>query len=67
MLMLLTHITNIAKLFELTQGQGHKVKGEGQICTDIKKREKLIKKLTDKQILMILTHIAYIGQMFKLT
>ena len=32
MLMILTYITNIGKIFELTLGQGHKVKGQGQTC-----------------------------------
>ena len=37
MLTLLTHITNTRKMFELTLGQGHKVKGQGQICVNVKK------------------------------
>ena len=36
MLMILTYITNIGKIFELTLGQGHKVKGQGQICSFVK-------------------------------
>ena len=42
MLMLLTYITNIGKIFELTLGQGHKVKGQGQIGPYVKKWKKLI-------------------------
>ena len=32
MLLLLTHMINIDEKFELTKGQGHKVKVQGQIC-----------------------------------
>ena len=31
MLMKLAHIAYIGQMFKLTQGQGHKVKGQGQI------------------------------------
>ena len=31
MLMILTHIAYIGRIFKLTSGQGHKVKGQGQI------------------------------------
>ena len=37
MLMILTYTTYIGKIFELTLGQGHKVKGQGQIRADVKK------------------------------
>ena len=30
MLIILTQIANICDMFELTKGQGHKVKGQGQ-------------------------------------
>ena len=43
MLVILTHIANIRKMLELTKGQGHKVKGQVQICLFAKKLEKLIK------------------------
>ena len=43
MLMLLTHITKMGKIFELTLGQGQKVKGQGRICTYVKKLEKMMK------------------------
>ena len=36
MLMILTYTTNIGKIFELTLGQGHKVKGQGQIGAYVK-------------------------------
>ena len=45
MLMILTYITNIGKIFELTLSQGHKVKGQGQIRTCVKTLENLIKKI----------------------
>ena len=41
MLMILTHIVYFSKMLELTEGQGYKVKGQGQIFACIKK-EKLI-------------------------
>ena len=37
MLMILTYIASIGKIFELTLGQGHKVKGQGQIRAYVKK------------------------------
>ena len=40
MLMILTYTTCIGKIFELTLGQGQKVKGQGRICTYVKKLEK---------------------------
>ena len=43
MLMILTYTTNIGKIFELTLGQGHKVKGQGQISNNVKKLVQLIK------------------------
>ena len=36
MLLLLTHMINIDEKFELTKGQGHKVKVQGQICIYVK-------------------------------
>ena len=35
-MMILTHISNIDEMFELTLSQGHKVKGQGQINTYVK-------------------------------
>ena len=40
--MILTYITNIGNIFELTLGQGHKVKGQGQIC-NMRLRKKMEK------------------------
>ena len=36
--MMLIHMISINKMLMLTQGQGHKVKVQGQICNFIKKR-----------------------------
>ena len=47
MLMILTYITNIGKIFELTLGQGHKVKGQGQIGPYVKEWKKIDLKSTD--------------------
>ena len=35
-LMMLTYNTDIGKMSELTLGQGHKFKGQGQICACLK-------------------------------
>jgi len=35
-LMILTYTTDIGKMSELTLGQGHKFKGQGQICACLK-------------------------------
>ena len=43
MLMILTYITNIGKIFALTLGQGHKVKGQGQIGAYVKNGKKWFK------------------------
>ena len=37
MLMILIHMTSIDKMLMLTEGQGQKVKGQGQICDFVKK------------------------------
>ena len=37
-LMILTYTTDIGKMSELTLGQGHKFKGQGQICNFVKIR-----------------------------
>ena len=34
---MLMHMISIDKMLKLTQGQGHKVKGQGQICNFVKK------------------------------
>ena len=36
--MILTHMIDINKTEKLNQGQGHKVKGQGQICNFVKIR-----------------------------
>ena len=43
MLMILTFTINIGKIFELTLGQGHKVKGQGQIRAYVMKLENFMK------------------------
>ena len=43
MLMILTHIAYIGQMFKLTSGQGHKIKGQVQICIDVKRLEKSVK------------------------
>ena len=35
--MMLIHMISIDNMLMLTQGQGHKVKGQGQICHFVKK------------------------------
>ena len=35
--MMLKHMISIDKMLMLTQGQGHKVKGQGRICNFVKK------------------------------
>ena len=42
-LMILTHMIDIDETLKWTQGQGHKVKGQGQICNNVKKLVKLIR------------------------
>ena len=37
-LMILTHMIGIDETLKWTQGQGHKVKGQGQICNFVKIR-----------------------------
>ena len=39
-LMILTHMIDIDETLKLTQGKGHKVKGQGQICNNVKNLEK---------------------------
>ena len=43
----ITHMIDIAETLKLTQGQGHKVKDQGQISNNVKTLVKLIKKSTD--------------------
>ena len=35
-MMILTYIINIDETVKLTEGQGHKVKGQGHICVYVK-------------------------------
>ena len=35
-MIVLWHLINIIELLKLTQGKGHKVKGQGQICNYVK-------------------------------
>ena len=65
-LMILTYTTDIGKMSELTLGQGHKFKGEGQICAYLKNGKKYLKS-TDWHMLMILTYTTNIGKMSELT
>ena len=41
--MILTYTTDIGKMSELTLGQGHKFKGQGQICACLKNGKKIFK------------------------
>ena len=48
--MILTKMIDIHKNFQLTKGQGHKVKGQGQINTyvkNLKNRHKIKEKIDD--------------------
>ena len=57
---------DIIELLKLTQGQGHKVKGQGHICNYVKLL--LSYKLwTGDCILMILTYLIDIDETLKLT
>ena len=38
-------MTSIDMMLMLTEGQGHKVKGQGQVCNKVKKLVKSIKKI----------------------
>ena len=40
---------SIDKMLMLTQGQGHKVKGQGQICNFVKKQTNLVQLYTINQ------------------
>ena len=45
--MIITNITNIGKIIEFTEGQGQKIKGQGQMCNEVK-NWKMWKKSTDR-------------------
>jgi len=57
--MTLTYTFDIDESLELTQGQGHKVKGQGHICSFVNSCFGY-KSLTDDIILMILTYMIFI-------
>ena len=45
--MILTHIIDIDETLKLTKGQGHKVKGQGQICNY---RKKMVLAITHERV-----------------
>ena len=66
-MMVLWHMIDTIELLKLTQGQGHKVKGQGQICCYVKYWDLGYKLWTDEWILMILSHMVDINKTLKLT
>ena len=64
--MILTYIIDIDKTVKLTQGQGHKVKGQGHICNYVKLLFSY-KSWTGNSILMIFTYLIDIDETLKLT
>ena len=60
MLKILTFITDMGKMFEVTLGQGHKFKGQGHLCTYINMCFWLKKSTTDGRMMITLTHITEI-------
>ena len=64
--MILTLAIYIDDSVKLTQGQGHKVKGQGHICNYVKLLLSY-KSWTDDFILMILTYLINIDKTLKLT
>ena len=65
-LMILGHMVYIDETLKLTQGQGHKVKGQGHICNYVKLLLSY-KSWTGDCILMILTYLIDIDETLKLT
>ena len=59
--MKLTRMIDINEMLKLTQGQGHKVKGQGQICNYTKKIFGY-KSLTADCILLIIEHMIDINK-----
>ena len=59
-------MVDIDERIKLTQGQGHKVKGQGNICSYVKLLFSY-KSWTDDSILMILTYLIDIDETLKLT
>ena len=64
--MILRHMVDIDETLKLTQGQGHKVKDQGHICSYVKLLFSY-KSWTDDSILMILTYLIDIDETLKLT
>ena len=64
--MILTYVMDVDQTVTLTQGQGHKVKGQGHICNYVKLLLSY-KSWTDDFILMILTYLIDIDETLKLT
>ena len=60
------HMTSIDKMLKLTKGQGHKVKGQGQIC-DFEKNCFDYISWTKDWILIMLIHMISIDKMLMLT
>ena len=65
-MMILTYMIDIDKILKLTLGQGHKVKGQGNICSYVKLLFSY-KSWTDDSILMILTYLIDIDETLNLT
>ena len=60
------YMISIIKMFKLTKGQGHKVKGQGQTYKFVKNVFGYIPRTND-WIWMILAHMTDINKMWKLT
>ena len=65
--MIPTQMIYINKMLKLTQGQGHKIKGQGQICKFVENLFQLYIMNHDDWILMILTYVIDINKLLKLT
>ena len=65
-LMILRHMVDNDETLKLTQGQGHKVKDQGHICSYVKLLFSY-ESWTDDSILMILTYPINIDETLKLT
>ena len=65
--MILAHMVDINEMLKLTLGQGHKVKGQGQICNFGKIRVFGYISSTNDYTLMMHIHRISIVEMLKLT
>ena len=65
--MTLIHIISIDKMFMLTQGQGHKVKGQGHICRYVKINNLGYKSRANDWIVIKLMHRVDIDATLKVT